>query len=450
MSCSLGIDLGTTSVKICVVQGDKILTEGHAHHRTNLPNRLGVQDARKIITIAENLLKDVVKRVRTEFGQEISRIAVAGQQHGLVLWNSDAIRRGDLDCSELYNWMYPGDPAAPKLPKSTSNRVFPGYGMRTLCELASHSSFDPEKHWDRCGNITDYFACYLTGSDEVLMSNHNAYAWGYSTDLEWNSEILPYTPDWIQLPKIVRTDAGTFVKLGDCRLEGLENIPVSVAYADLTACIMAVRGHYSGSDHAYLILGTSAQLCFVLPDDVELPDLPVTTHVFPFAKGLTLVAAASMNGGNTLDAFLAMIQRWCSEASGKDCSCQIDKGHIFSGVDKATSLHNPDENRIPDVKALFTKERGSEDKGVDISGMKKDLSLTEMLIGICRGVIYNLFSLIPSELLVSYGVKKLYLVGTAKNERFLVHIKEYLKEHNSDVELHLAETDTSAAYGVAL
>ncbi|VDN21749.1 unnamed protein product [Cylicostephanus goldi] len=331
--------------------------------------------------------------------------------------------------------MYPGDPTAPELPKSTSNHVFPGYGMRTLCELASHSSFDPERHWDRCGNIMDYFACYLTGSDEVLMSNHNAYCWGYSTDLEWNREILPYTPDWIELPKIVRTDAGTFVKLGDCRLEGLENIPVSVAYADLTG---------------YLILGTSAQLCFVLPDDAELPKLPVTTHVFPFAKGLTLVAAASMNGGNTLDAFLAMIQRWCSEASGKDCTCQLDKGHIFSGVDKATSLHNAEQNRIPDVNALFTKERGSEDKGVDIIGLKTDTSLTEMLIGICRGVIYNLFSLIPSELLVSYGVKKLYLIGTAKNDRFLVHIKEYLREHNSDVELHLAETDTSAAYGVAL
>ncbi|VDM84953.1 unnamed protein product [Strongylus vulgaris] len=160
MSCSLGIDLGTTSIKVCVMQGDKILTEGHVHHKANISDRgVGIQDARKIITEAEKLLKDVIKRVKTEFGQNISRIGIAGQQHGLVLWNADALRRGVLDCSELYNWMYPGDPSAPvKLPKSKSNRVFPGYGMRTLCELASYSTFDPEKHWDRCGNIMDYFA----------------------------------------------------------------------------------------------------------------------------------------------------------------------------------------------------------------------------------------------------------------------------------------------------
>ncbi|VDM72056.1 unnamed protein product, partial [Strongylus vulgaris] len=108
-------------------------------------------------------------------------------------------------------------------------------------------------------------------------------------------------------------------------------------------------------------------------------------------------------------------------------------------------------HHIPHVKALFTKERGSEDKGVDIVGLKADTSLTEVLIGICRGVIYNLFSLLPSELFVSHGVKKLFLVGSAKQDRFLAHIKQYLKEHNAaDIELHLAETDTSAAYGIAL
>ncbi|KHJ81177.1 hypothetical protein OESDEN_19137 [Oesophagostomum dentatum] len=147
--------------------------------------------------------------------------------------------------------MYPGDTAAAaKLPKSKSNRVFPGYGMRTLCELASYPSFDKERHWDRCGNIMDYFACYLTGNDEVLMSEHNAYCWGYSTGLEWNEEILPFTPKWIRLPRIVQTHAGSFIRLGDCRLESLEGIPVGVAFADLTACIMSVRGHYTGADHA--------------------------------------------------------------------------------------------------------------------------------------------------------------------------------------------------------
>lgn len=44
----------------------------------------------------------------------------------------------------------------------------------------------------------------------------------------------------------------------------------------------------------------------MLPSSAKLPALPVTTHVFPFSDGLTLIAAASMNGGNALDAFLSV------------------------------------------------------------------------------------------------------------------------------------------------
>ncbi|KAK6740584.1 hypothetical protein RB195_008811 [Necator americanus] len=450
MMCSVGIDLGTTSIKVCAVQGTRILIEDQVRHNANIDGRVGVQDARKIITEAENLLRDVVRRMKKEFSMDIDRIGISGQQHGLVLWTSESLRRGVLDCSELYNWMYPGDPpAAAKLPKSKSNCVFPGYGMRTLCELASYSTFDPKKHWDRCGNIMDYFACYLTGNDEVLMSEHNAYAWGYSSGLEWNAEILPFTPKWIKLPRIVQTYVGKFTKMGDARLEGLQNIPVGVALADLHASIMSVRGHYTGADHAYLILGTSSQLCFVLPNTVKLPPLPVTTHIFTFSDELTLVAAASMNGGNALDAFLSTLRRWSTDATGMSTSLDISR--ILAEVDRASSSLKNTPRSIPHINSLFIHERGSEDKGVEIRGLKTNTSLIDMLIGVCRGVIRNLFSLVPPELFISYGVKKLFLVGSAKQDRFLVHIKEYLKEHGANhIDLHLAETDTSAAYGIAL
>ncbi|KHJ85896.1 hypothetical protein OESDEN_14367 [Oesophagostomum dentatum] len=124
---------------------------------------------------------------------------------------------------------------------------------------------------------------------------------------------------------------------------------------------------------------------------------------------------------------------------------------ILAEVDRASAQLEDTAERIPRVNALFTSERGSEDKGVEVQGLKTDTTLIEMLIGVCRGVINNLFALVPPELFVSYGVKKLFLVGSAKQDRFLVHIKKYLKEHNAcNIELHLAETDTSAAYGIAL
>ncbi|KAK6058365.1 hypothetical protein COOONC_04066 [Cooperia oncophora] len=132
MSYTVGVDLGTTTVKVCVVKGTQIVREDQVRHESNIPERLGVQRAKRIIEMAVDLLEKTVLEVTKNPAEDISRIGISGQQHGIVLWNSDALKKGVLDCSELYNWMYPGDAEAPvNLPRSSSNCVFPGYGMRT-------------------------------------------------------------------------------------------------------------------------------------------------------------------------------------------------------------------------------------------------------------------------------------------------------------------------------
>ncbi|KAJ1373924.1 hypothetical protein KIN20_036485 [Parelaphostrongylus tenuis] len=74
-----------------------------------------------------------------------------------------------------------------------------------------------------------------------------------------------------------------------------------------------------------------------------------------------------------------------------------------------------------------------------------------MLVGVCEGVIRNLFGLVPPELFSSLGVEKMYLVGNAKRKRFSVHIQRCLDELGaSHIKLEPALTDTSAAYGAAL
>ncbi|VDO62164.1 unnamed protein product, partial [Heligmosomoides polygyrus] len=276
------------------------------------------------------------------------------------------------------------------------NTVFPGYGVRTLCELASYPDFDEEHHWDRCGNIMDYFACHLTGSVEVLMSESNAYCWGYSTGLEWNEEIVSFYR--LNLQKATRAAA-------------MKLFPNN------------------------LVIGTSSQLCFVVSKSAKLPAMPITTHIFPFTDDLTLLAAASMNGGNAIDAFVEV---------SKSYHFAIIFTRLFS-VSTEMEQNSPDD--YPKVNSVFTAERGSYYTSLSIHSS----NLFQMLIGVCEGVIRNLFSLVPPELLSSYGVKKLFLVGSAKHDRFLVHIRRYLQEHEAThIELLPAETDTSAAYGAAL
>ncbi|VDM63448.1 unnamed protein product, partial [Angiostrongylus costaricensis] len=275
---------------------------------------------------------------------------------------------------------------------STSSNVFPGYGMRTLCELSSYSDFDQAHHWDRCGNIMDYFACYLTGSDEISMSESNALAWGYSRELEWNSEIIPFTPKWMKLPKIVRS---AVVRKLYTDHYATKYLLIVASFVYLNVSLRASRIMCLSSD---LIIGTSSQLCFVVSDTLKLPTLPITTHVFPFSKGLTLVAAASMNGGNALDAILSV----------------------------PSSQPKISPRNVPRVNSVFTAERGSAYTG-SIDGMMLFVGF-QMLVGVCEGVVRNLFGLVPPELFSSLGVERLYLVGNAKRQRFAVHIQKCLDE----------------------
>jgi sedoheptulokinase len=60
-------------------------------------------------------------------------------------------------------------------------------------------------------------------------------------------------------------------------------------------------------------ISTSSQLCFpVLTAEFTPPrcELPTPVSYFPFFNGKFLAVAASLNGGNTLSAFVRMLQGW--------------------------------------------------------------------------------------------------------------------------------------------
>ena len=108
---TLGIDLGTTSVKICLLDTD---TQSEVFS-TSEPTKASIigleagkdeQDVNKIIDAVHVCLMRITDKTRAD----VRCIAVTGQMHGVVFWNSesqtklDASRPAAIRTSNLYTW----------------------------------------------------------------------------------------------------------------------------------------------------------------------------------------------------------------------------------------------------------------------------------------------------------------------------------------------------------
>ncbi|KAK6022858.1 hypothetical protein OSTOST_11428, partial [Ostertagia ostertagi] len=216
---------------------------------------------------------------------------------------------------------------------------------------------------------------------------------------------LPFCPNWIELPEIVRTDVGTFTELDKCRLEFLEGIPVGVAIADLHGSIISVRGHYEGADHACKLgfcLLLSLPFC---PNWIELPEI-VRTDVgtfteldkcrLEFLEGIPVgVAIADLHGS-------IISVRGHYEGADHACKLRIlfaerQKYYLTTGDVKVSSqLEHNSPICVPEIKSLFTAERGSVDTGVEIRGLKSDTSLIQVkLKEVCKPRCASLLRTVP-------------------------------------------------------
>lgn len=164
----------------------------------------------------------------------VSHVAICGQMHGVVLWNSANVHSEHPTLSPLFTWQDQrcSSEFIEDLPPSQSHlriatgkknlkmrrvyfhfQMFSGYGCATLFWLLKHR---PEylAQFDRCGTVMDFVALKLTAGDRAQMSPQNAASWGYFNTVEeqWNLDILQNSGFPVDmLPEIVQvgSDIGT-------------------------------------------------------------------------------------------------------------------------------------------------------------------------------------------------------------------------------------------------
>ena len=184
-SLTLGIDIGTTSIKTALINntGELIVARNNVEHCADLctSENCREQSVHKLFVALENC----IKLLPSDGRKLVKDIVVCGQMHGCVLWSSESIRAaknlGDENfrLTSLVTWE---DKRCSKeflnsLPKSN----FPlasGFGCVSIFWLQRHH---PEVigRFDCAGTVMDLVVSYLCRTSQVYMSTQNACSWGY-------------------------------------------------------------------------------------------------------------------------------------------------------------------------------------------------------------------------------------------------------------------------------
>ena len=199
----LGIDLGTTSIKVVLLNPTNhavIESSSQATDANISCNSATAGNDEQDVDIICKVLQFCLLKLDQEKLSKASQIGVSGQMHGIVLWKGKPWRRNQEGIIEvvpdahscLYTWQdsrCTGDFLA-SLPKPKSHlRLATGHGCATLFWLQRHR---PEyvKRFDRAGTVMDFVVAALCDLDAPVMSVQNAASWGYFDTIQnaWNTE----------------------------------------------------------------------------------------------------------------------------------------------------------------------------------------------------------------------------------------------------------------------
>jgi len=210
---SLGIDLGTTTVKIVAMRSsdETVIDSWSCETKASVLSDAGPlaseQDVTKIMSAVDNCMG----KIPPDLAAGITGIGVSGQMHGLVMWTKQSGNIGDQNSSSsssslfgdlsscyvvlsnLYTWQDGrcSTEFLSSIPARESHlRVATGFGCCTLFWLNRHEPGCLERY--RCaGTVQDLLVTVLCDLEQPVMTNQNAASWGYFDPVSstWNTDL---------------------------------------------------------------------------------------------------------------------------------------------------------------------------------------------------------------------------------------------------------------------
>ncbi|CAG2250198.1 SHPK [Mytilus edulis] len=445
----LGIDLGTTSVKTCLIGGDnmEILHSISKPSHADIQSDIGTKGSEQDPIIILKTLKQCLESIPAAQKQLINTICITGQMHGVMLWSEQVVKQkfdtlledieGDnsrnlerdnssKETSNLYTWQDQrcSSEFLSSLPKPDSHLpLSTGYGCATMLWLSKHCP-DFLCRFVNSGTVMDFLVAGLCGLDKPITSVQLAASWGYfnTREMSWNFSQLTECGLHVDLLPYVVCPGH---KAGTLQQEWCGISPGVTVLAALGDVQCAVYSVLKSQQDAVINISTSCQLAFPVRNEELLPltaDSKCPVQYFPYFEDSYLAIAASLNGGNVLANFVSMLQGWM-----KCFGCNIEDDKAWDTlIDLSINKTNSETLKV--TPTLFG-ERHNPQQAASVTGISADnLDLGTLFRSVCSGLLDNVSNMMPVSFLEKNGINKLIGSGSllSRNE---VMRQEVLKHY---------------------
>ncbi|XP_067422142.1 sedoheptulokinase isoform X3 [Emydura macquarii macquarii] len=377
--CTLGIDLGTTSVKAALVVGTEqgqLVTQSCSRETQAQADSpaAGAQGMEQDVQIIIEALNECLVALPQEQLQRVSHIGISGQMHGVVFWKTN----------QGCKWTESGTGHTFQ-PEEVSHLITWQDGRCSSSFLSSLPQ--PQSHL----SLATGFGCatiYWYLKNSLRESGFPIHLLPEVGDPGGIAGRMSH--DWHGIP--TGTEVG--IALGDFQCS---------VYSCMTERTDAV-----------LNISTSAQLTIPMPLGFQPPETPDSLSAvayFPYFDGNYLAVAASLNGGNVLATFVDMLACWMAEL-GHD----VLESSVYTQMINAALAQN--DTRLSICPTIFGERHMPERLASVTRITASDLSLGHVTRALCQGIIQNLHSMMPFQHLKEAGVKRILGSGSAlsKNE----------------------------------
>lgn len=493
--------VGTTNVSLTEVPvparpGDDRVTK-----------KSGVQNVGQVLFAVQHVVALLPETIR----QRVTSIGICGQMHGIVWWCSRAVHEaaerlltgGDTSphvdeklyepaWSELITWQDQRCTASflqkcrdtiscsnPTTNASESSRLAAGYGLASFAHVLEHS---PRTlvGMDACGTIQDFVAFVLCGHtlpSETFMDTTNAHSWGGFSDATntWDSKVLrALRIPSSMLPSVKKPGTRIGHTSTGSTCFGLPwNQPVYVPMGDHPCSVLAAlskRHSKLGKDLKLTLvnMGTSAQMAVILTatDIAKLSCSSETSsmlakkqealsfEVRPFLlDDYFLGVAASLSGGNLFAWLVQQWQHWAIEMGLVDSTANNDEEQTTQRETEVYARLIKLGLQCQDTQLTFVPTLNGERADPNATGSILNLQMNNWSMGdisaaLSRGLVDNLFAMIPQELQALVSTQPVIGTGNALVKNDL--LQQFLRRRLANPrQLHL-QTAADAAVGASL
>lgn len=277
----LGIDLGTSGVKIIVLGEDEsLLAQASSPLFVTRAKNLWSEQEPQHWWQAVNLAMDELKNKHSQLLTDIKAIGLSGQMHGATLLdeNDDIIRpailwddgRSHIECTEL-------EKNITNSRQITGNIAMPGFTAPKLAWLQKHEP----KIFNKINKVLlpkDYLRFLMTGNYASDMSDSAGTLWLDVSKRCWSNEMLAATGLNIShMPELFEgTEVTGIIQADVARSWGIQQIPVVAGAGDNAAGAIGIG--VINPNEAFLSLGTSG--VYFVANEAYQPNPDSAVHTF--------------------------------------------------------------------------------------------------------------------------------------------------------------------------